>query len=64
MRLSDVMGGAGLSGYAMIAMILFMLVFVAIVIRVFWPSRRDEMERARHIPFDDTPAGPGPGDPQ
>jgi cbb3-type cytochrome oxidase subunit 3 len=64
MRLSDVMGNSGLAGYAVIAMILFMLAFVAIVVRIFRPSRRDEMERARQIPFDDTPVKPGSGDPQ
>ena len=64
MHLSDVMGNSGLSGYAVIAMILFMLAFLAIVIRLFRPSRRDEMERPRHIPFDEPPAAPGKGGPR
>jgi cbb3-type cytochrome oxidase subunit 3 len=58
------MSHSGLSGYAVIAMILFILVFVAIVVRIFRPSRRDELEHKRNIPFDDdeTPGAPGSGD--
>lgn len=65
---SDVMGHSGLSGYAVIAMVLFIVAFVAIVVRVFWPSRRDELEHKRNIPFDegerkdDTPGKPGSGE--
>lgn len=53
MKLSDIMGNAGLSGYAVIAMILFMAAFLAIVIRIFWPSRRAELESRRGMPLDD-----------
>jgi len=63
-RLSDVVGNSGLSIYAVIAMVLFILAFAAIVIRLFWPSRRDQEEMKRNIPFDDTPGKPGSGDPQ
>ena len=53
MKLSDVMGNSGLSVYAEIAMILFMAAFLAIVIRIFWPSRRAELEKHRNMPLDD-----------
>lgn len=53
MRLTDIMSNAGLSRFAEIAMVIFMIAFVAIVIRTWAPSRRAEQERARHLPFDD-----------
>jgi cbb3-type cytochrome oxidase subunit 3 len=63
MHLSDVMGHAGLAGYAIVAMILFMLAFAAIVWRVFQPSRRDEYERAGRLAVeDDAPPARPPGE--
>jgi cbb3-type cytochrome oxidase subunit 3 len=60
LRLSDIMSHAGLSGYAVVAMILFMLAFIAIVIRTAQRSRRDEYEHAAHLPLeDDAPAKGG-----
>jgi len=53
MRLSDIMGHAGLSGYAIVAMLLFMFAFGLIVWNVFRRSRRDEYERAGQLPLDD-----------
>ena len=53
MKLSDIMSNAGLSRYAEVALILFFVVFLLIAARVFWPSRKNEVERDRLIPFDD-----------
>ena len=53
MRLSDIMGNAGLAGYAEIALILFMVAFVAIVWRIFRPGRQQEMNAAARMPLDD-----------
>jgi cbb3-type cytochrome oxidase subunit 3 len=64
MTLTDVMSGAGLAGYAVAAMILFMLVFVGVVVWTFWPGRRREMEAASRLPLDDGDgdgAAPRPG---
>ena len=61
MRLTDVMSHSGLSGYATIAMVLFIAVFVAILVRVFQPSRRDEFERAGRLPLDDGIESPDSG---
>jgi cbb3-type cytochrome oxidase subunit 3 len=55
MKLSDVVGNAGLSTFAEIAMIVFLVAFVAIVVRLFWPSRKDPLERQRFIPLEDDP---------
>ena len=55
MRLSDVMSHAGLARYAEVALILFLIAFLAIVIRLFRRSNRDELERASRLPLDDDP---------
>ena len=63
MRLSDIMSGAGLAGYAEIALILFMVAFIGIVIRIFRPGRRKEMQAAARMPLDDEhPQEPRTGD--
>jgi cbb3-type cytochrome oxidase subunit 3 len=51
--LTDVMSNSGLAGYAVVAMILFMAVFVAIVLRIFAPWRKREMDEASRLPLDD-----------
>ena len=61
MKLTDVMSHSGLSGYALIAMILFLIAFVAILVRVFQPSRRQEFDRAGRLPLDDDPPTSHPG---
>lgn len=53
MTLTDVMSNSGLAGYAVVAMILFMAVFVAIVLRIFAPWRKREMDEASRLPLDD-----------
>lgn len=56
MRLSDIMSGAGLSGYAQVALIIFFIAFVAIAVWIFLPSRRAAMDAASRLPLDnDTP---------
>ena len=50
--LTDVVSGAGLSGYAEIALILFVLAFVGVVISLFLPGRQRTYERMRHLPID------------
>ena len=55
MKLSDIMGNAGLSMYAQVALVLFLGVFIAITIRTFAPSRRRELDEAAMIPLNDGP---------
>jgi uncharacterized membrane protein YtjA (UPF0391 family) len=50
--LSDVVGGSGLSGYAEIALVLFVLAFLGIVVSLLLPSRQRMYERMRHLPID------------
>lgn len=53
MRLTDIMSGAGFAEFAQIALVLFFAVFCVIVIRIFAPKRRRELEAKKHLPFDD-----------
>ena len=56
MKLSDIMGNAGLSMYAQVALVLFLGVFIAITIRTLAPSRRRELDEAAMIPLNDGPS--------
>ena len=53
MSLTDVMSHAGLSGYAEVALVLFLIAFVVIVARTFAPGRRADHDRAARLPLDD-----------
>jgi cbb3-type cytochrome oxidase subunit 3 len=53
MSLSDIMGHAGMSGYAVAGLILFLIAFVAVAVRTFWPGRRRQMDEAARLPLDD-----------
>lgn len=55
MRLSDIMANAGLALYAEIALILFVVAFVAIAVRIFRPGRKAEMDAAARLPLEDDP---------
>jgi cbb3-type cytochrome oxidase subunit 3 len=55
MKLSDIMSHAGLSFYAQVALVLFLIVFIAIAIRTYLPSRRQEFDDAARLPLDDGP---------
>jgi cbb3-type cytochrome oxidase subunit 3 len=53
MRLSDHMSAAGLALYPTVALIIFLVVFVAVLWRVLSPRNRDEFRRAASLPLDD-----------
>jgi cbb3-type cytochrome oxidase subunit 3 len=61
MKLSDVMSHANLAFYAEVAMLIFMATFIGIVIWLFWPSRRDALERHRSMPLSDEGRRPSQG---
>ena len=50
--ISDVVSGAGLAGYAEIALLIFFLVFVAVGLRVLF-SAKQNFRDAAHLPLDD-----------
>lgn len=53
MRLSDIVGASGLSGYAIVALILLVFAFLLVLANLFAPSRRALHERAANLPFDE-----------
>ena len=60
---ADVMSHSGLSGYAIVAMVLFLLAFVTIVWRTFKRSRRQELDALGRMPLeDDAPTTRSSGD--
>ncbi len=62
MKLSDVVAHAGLGFYAEVALILFFVVFVAVMLRTWSPAGRDELEAQRLLPLEpETPAEPREG---
>jgi cbb3-type cytochrome oxidase subunit 3 len=54
-KLSDIMGNAGLAFYAEVALVIFMAVFVLITVRLFMPSAQQELREAARLPLDDDP---------
>lgn len=51
MKLSDVVGAAGLAGYAEVALVLFLLAFAAIVTQVLSRKHAPEWKRAAALPL-------------
>ena len=58
MKLVDVMSGAGLSTYAIVALLLFVLAFLAIVVRTFAPGAAARHQADARLPFSDDEPGP------
>jgi cbb3-type cytochrome oxidase subunit 3 len=50
--LTDVVSGAGLSGYAEIALLIFFVAFIGVVLSLFVPSRQRTYEHLRQLPMD------------
>lgn len=64
MKLVDVMSSAGLSGYAIVALLLFIAAFLMVLAMILAPGSGARMARAAQLPFDDdtrTPVGTGSG---
>lgn len=53
MKLSDVMSAAGLAGYAVAALVLFLLAFVAITLRTLVPGAAARHAAAARLPLMD-----------
>lgn len=61
--MSDLMSGMGLAVWPVVALVLFVTVFVAIVARVMSKRMKAEYERAGHIPLTDDVVTPRPQSP-
>jgi len=52
-KLSDIVGNAGLSAYAQVALVFFLIAFGLIVWWVFRPAARSRWQEDKMIPLDD-----------
>lgn len=55
MKLVDVMSASGLSMYAIVALVLFVGAFLAVVILIFVPGSSARHAHASRLPLDDDP---------
>ncbi len=53
MSLSDIMSNSGLAIYAEIALVIFVVIFIAVVARVLAPSRRRHWDETGQLPLND-----------
>jgi len=60
MKLVDVMSASGLSIYAIVALLLFVAAFVAVVILTFAPGTKALHARLSRLPLDDESQGSAP----
>jgi cbb3-type cytochrome oxidase subunit 3 len=60
MKLVDVMSNAGLSMYAIVALVLFVSAFVVVVIMTFAPGTKAKHARLARLPLDDEAPGSAP----
>ena len=61
MKLSDVMGAMNLAHYAEVALVIFFAVFLLVVTHVMRGGMREQWERARRLPLDESTPGARPG---
>ncbi len=54
MTLTDLMSGAGLSHYAIVALVLFFATFIALAVWIWLPSHRTWWSDAAQIPLNDS----------
>jgi hypothetical protein len=52
-KLSDIMSHAGLSVYAQVALVLFVLAFLAAALRLLAPSQQAALRATARLPLDD-----------
>ena len=53
MKLGDVMSASGLSGYAIVALLLFVAAFLMVVLMILAPGSAERMARAAQLPLED-----------
>lgn len=58
MKLVDVMSAAGLSGYAIVALLLFVAAFLMVLVMILAPGSSERMNRAAQLPLDDDAPSP------
>ena len=63
MKLSDIVGHAGLELYPQIALVLFLFAFALVVVRLLLPSQQALYERAGRMALDDGDGAAAPTTP-
>ncbi len=58
MKLVDVMSAAGLSGYAIVALLLFFAAFLMVLAMILAPGSSARLARAAQLPLDDDTPSP------
>lgn len=53
--MSDIIGSLGLSFFPIVAMLIFIAVFLAVMHRLLWRRRDEEFIEASRLPLDDGP---------
>ena len=53
MKLADVMSAAGLSGYAIVALLLFVAAFGMVLLMILTPGSAARMDAAARLPLED-----------
>jgi cbb3-type cytochrome oxidase subunit 3 len=53
MKLADVMSASGLSGYAIVALLLFVAAFVMVLMMILAPGSSARMNAAARLPLED-----------
>jgi cbb3-type cytochrome oxidase subunit 3 len=59
-KLADVMSASGLSMYAIVALVLFVSAFIAVVLITFRPGAKAKHEYDARLPLDDNDQRPAP----
>lgn len=60
MSLTDLMSGAGLTLYPILALAIFLAVFAVITARTFAPARREQLRDAGRLPLHEDTIAPSP----
>ena len=59
MRLSDIMSAMGLAAFPQIGLVIFVIVFAAITVRIYWRRRPEALERYAGMALDQDGEGAG-----
>lgn len=55
MRFSDIIGSLNISTYPQVALIIFIAVFIAVSVRLFTKTTREQYKGAGELPLDEAP---------
>lgn len=62
MWLTDIVSAMGLTFFPEVALVIFLVVFVAVVVRLYWKTRKSDFDAIAAIPLTDEVVTPRPHD--